>query len=132
MVLVSIGDGEHERSACHQVAVELQLDSISIKLLENIQPVMLAKELELLQSALPHVVQTYWRVRLMRERWRKVDWRANVRRSSVDGKELSAATTVALRGSSFSSASSPKLSPTTNSPTSTPSLLYRKVPSCTT
>ena len=42
------------------------------------------------------LVQTYWRVRLMRERWRKVDWRANVRRSSVDGKELSAATTVAL------------------------------------
>ncbi len=61
MLLVSIGDGDYERTACYLVAEELHLDCISIKLLENIGPVVLARELDLLQTAVPRVVQQYWR-----------------------------------------------------------------------
>ena len=60
MLLVSVGDGLFERTACHFVAKKLQLDCISIKLLENISPVVLARELDLLQEAVPRVIRQYW------------------------------------------------------------------------
>ena len=61
ILLVSIGDGEYERNACHLVADELHLDSVSIKLQENPDPVLLIKELAMLQEALPRVMMKYWR-----------------------------------------------------------------------
>ena len=60
MLVVSIGDGQHERQASHCIANELDVGCVSIKLIEAPSPDVLARELVLVKDHLPKIVGHYW------------------------------------------------------------------------
>lgn len=60
MLVVSIGDGQHERQASHCIANELDVGCVSIKLMETPSPEVLARELVLVKDNLAKIVSHYW------------------------------------------------------------------------